>query len=165
MAICGSDIHEMVSSYLSDAITFGQKSDRVNQYASLSYAHGWLDAGYYLGFFDQDRTNSPEMISNEEIENDKSAHLHEKTLRYQRMLSEAIVSVKPAPERGSPLRRAAEYILRSVGDELKKGDELLRDGRKPAALGRYSYGYGWLDAALRSGLFTVIAHPELFTTE
>ena len=91
--------------------------------------------------------------------------LHEKTLRYQRMLSQAIVSVKPAPERGSPLRRAAEYILRFVGDELKKGDELLRDGRKPAALGRYSYGYGWLDAALRSGLFTVVSHPELFTTE
>ena len=46
------EIIEMVSNYLSDAKHFEKKSDFVNAFAALNYAHGWLDAGVRLDIFD-----------------------------------------------------------------------------------------------------------------
>jgi uncharacterized protein len=155
----------MVLSYLADAAVFAQNSDLVNQYASLAYAHGWLDAGSYLGFFGMTSSVPLFLITNDEIGPVLYQHLHEKTFRYQRMLSDAQISIQPSPEIGSPMRKAVEFILHSVTDGKAKGDLILSDGKLGAALGWYSYAYGWLDAALRSGFFLVTAHPELFTTE
>ncbi|MDP3987319.1 MAG: DUF357 domain-containing protein [Nanoarchaeota archaeon] len=46
------EIITMVSNYLSDSIYFEEKQDRVNAFAALNYAHGWLDSGVRLGIFD-----------------------------------------------------------------------------------------------------------------
>ena len=45
------EILQMVSNYLSDAKYFEQKSDFINSFAALNYAHGWLDSGVRLGIF------------------------------------------------------------------------------------------------------------------
>lgn len=46
------EIIEMASNYLSDAHYFEKKKDLVNAFASLNYAHGWIDSGVRLGIFD-----------------------------------------------------------------------------------------------------------------
>ena len=46
------EIIEMVSNYLLDSEYFEKNKDLVNAFASLSYAHGWLDAGVRLDVFD-----------------------------------------------------------------------------------------------------------------
>jgi len=45
------EIIDMVSNYLSDAQYFKKKSDFVNAFAALNYAHGWLDSGVRLDIF------------------------------------------------------------------------------------------------------------------
>jgi len=46
------EIIEMASNYLSDAHHFQNKKDLVNAFASINYAHGWIDSGVRLGIFD-----------------------------------------------------------------------------------------------------------------
>jgi len=46
------EIIEMVENYLSDARHFEKKQDKVNAFAAVNYAHGWLDSGVRLGIFD-----------------------------------------------------------------------------------------------------------------
>lgn len=48
------EIIEMASNYLSDAKHFQSKGDFVNAFASINYAHGWLDSGARLEIFDVD---------------------------------------------------------------------------------------------------------------
>lgn len=45
---------DMAERYYSDAKTFAEKGDRINAFACVNYAHGWLDAGARLGVFDVD---------------------------------------------------------------------------------------------------------------
>ncbi len=45
-------IIDMVGRYLSDARHFEESGDRVNAFAALNYAHGWLDTGAVLDIFD-----------------------------------------------------------------------------------------------------------------
>lgn len=42
----------MAESYYSDARHYYDKGDWVTAFASLNYAHGWLDTGARLGIFD-----------------------------------------------------------------------------------------------------------------
>ena len=51
------EIIDMVSNYLSDSKYFEKKSDLVNAFAALNYAHGWLDSGARLGVFDVEDKN------------------------------------------------------------------------------------------------------------
>ncbi|PIU30177.1 DUF357 domain-containing protein [Candidatus Woesearchaeota archaeon CG07_land_8_20_14_0_80_44_23] len=46
------EILQMAESYYSDAKHYYDKGDWVTAFASLNYAHGWLDAGARLGIFD-----------------------------------------------------------------------------------------------------------------
>ena len=46
------EILDMAIRYVKDAKHFQEKGDFVNAFAALNYAHGWLDAGARLGFFD-----------------------------------------------------------------------------------------------------------------
>ncbi|MEK6857726.1 MAG: DUF357 domain-containing protein, partial [Nanoarchaeota archaeon] len=46
------DFLDMAQRYFSDAKHFRDKGDVVTAFAALNYAHGWLDAGARLGFFD-----------------------------------------------------------------------------------------------------------------
>lgn len=43
---------DMARRYWQDAQHFADGGDRVNAFASVNYAHGWLDAGARLGIFD-----------------------------------------------------------------------------------------------------------------
>jgi hypothetical protein len=46
------DFLNMASSYYRDAQHFRETGDLVNAFASVNYAHGWLDCGARLGLFD-----------------------------------------------------------------------------------------------------------------
>ena len=46
------DFLDMIKRYISDAEHFEEKGDKVNAFAALNYAHGWLDAGARIGLFD-----------------------------------------------------------------------------------------------------------------
>ena len=46
------DFLNMAESYYKDAWHFFDKDDYVNAFACVNYAHGWLDAGARMGFFD-----------------------------------------------------------------------------------------------------------------
>jgi hypothetical protein len=160
-----TDIREMIESYLSDAQTFRENGDRINEYASLSYAHGWMDAGMCLGYLIGD---SALLVLSEstDIPSDQSERLEEKTRRYARMLSDALDSVQPAPEFGSPYYQAATIIIDIANGALKKAMLTINSPDSfSRTLGILSYGYGWLDCGLRAGLFTIIKNPDLFTTE
>lgn len=43
---------DMAKRYYADAQHFHAKGDEVNAFATVNYAHGWLDAGARLGVFD-----------------------------------------------------------------------------------------------------------------
>lgn len=46
------DFLNMATSYYNDALHFRTDGDYVNAFASVNYAHGWLDCGARLGLFD-----------------------------------------------------------------------------------------------------------------
>ena len=46
------DFLDMIKRYISDAEHFEAKQDKVNAFAALNYAHGWLDAGARAKIFD-----------------------------------------------------------------------------------------------------------------
>jgi len=46
------DFLNMATSYYNDAVHFRNTGDLVNAFASVNYAHGWLDCGARLGLFD-----------------------------------------------------------------------------------------------------------------
>ncbi|MDP7116367.1 MAG: DUF357 domain-containing protein [Candidatus Woesearchaeota archaeon] len=46
------DFLDMATRYYKDAEYYKEKGDIVTAFASLNYAHGWLDAGARLGLFD-----------------------------------------------------------------------------------------------------------------
>ena len=46
------DFLDMIERYIADAGHFNEKGDKVNAFAALNYAHGWLDAGARIGIFD-----------------------------------------------------------------------------------------------------------------
>ena len=46
------EIIEMAGNYISDAHHFEERGDYINAFASLNYAHGWIDSGVRLRVFD-----------------------------------------------------------------------------------------------------------------
>jgi uncharacterized protein len=46
------DFLDMIERYIKDAEVFEKNGVRVDAFAALNYAHGWLDAGARLGMFD-----------------------------------------------------------------------------------------------------------------
>jgi len=51
------DFYDMAERYYKDALFFRENNDFVNAFASLNYAHGWLDAGARIGLFEVDHDN------------------------------------------------------------------------------------------------------------
>ncbi len=47
-----TDFLDMIERYINDSEHFETKGDKVNAFAALNYAHGWLDAGARIGLFD-----------------------------------------------------------------------------------------------------------------
>ncbi len=45
---------KMIENYLADARHFEKEKKRVDAFAAINYAHGWLDAGAHIGLWDVD---------------------------------------------------------------------------------------------------------------
>ena len=93
------------------------------------------------------------------------ADLDEKTDRYEAMLAEALSTAEVAVPSSTPLGRGADEISEMAASYLEDGRHFRENGDPVNALAAFSYGYGWLDAGVRLGLFAVPEDTELFTTE
>jgi hypothetical protein len=119
-----------------------------------------MDSGLFLGFIQGE--SLPLCLGSETvIPVSMTEQLREKRTRYEKMLILAVRSVEIAAETGSPFHEAAVTILLNA----EAGIDNSRIIHCCASLGHLSYGYGWLDAGIRAGLFRILDHPELFTTE
>jgi hypothetical protein len=91
------------------------------------------------------------------------ADLEEKTERYEGMLAEALAAATVAAPPGTPLGDAAAECEEMARSYLDDGRHFRESGNVVDALAAFSYGYGWLDAGVRLGLFAVPDDTSLFT--
>lgn len=92
------------------------------------------------------------------------ADLQEKTDRYERMLADALDEAETRPPAETPLGVVAAECREMAESYLDDGRHFRDSGDPVNALASFSYGYGWLDAGVRFGLFAVPDDTELFTT-
>ena len=92
-----------------------------------------------------------------------TADLQEKTDRYERMLADALAAAETSPPPGTPLATAAAECREMAESYLEDGRHFRREDDPVNALAAFSYGYGWLDAGVRLGLFAVPEDADLFT--
>jgi uncharacterized protein len=90
-----------------------------------------------------------------------AADLLEKTLRYQRLLGEAIVDVRKTTMAGDRLDHIADEYLTMAKSYHADGVHFLEAGDPVNALVCFSYGHAWLDAGVRLGVFST-TKKELF---
>ncbi len=83
------------------------------------------------------------------------AELSEKTIRYQRLLREALDDVKKAPSLSPEIGRIADEYLEMARSYYQDGSHFLDIGDLVNALVCFSYGHAWLDAGVRLGAFNV----------
>ncbi|GGJ13594.1 hypothetical protein GCM10008995_24330 [Halobellus salinus] len=93
------------------------------------------------------------------------ADLNEKTDRYEGMLADALAAAEVAVPSATPLGDAAAEIREMVLSYLEDGRHFREHGDPVNALAAVSYGYGWLDAGVRMGLFAVPDGTDLFTVD
>ena len=93
-----------------------------------------------------------------------SADLEEKTDRYETLLAEALEAAEVVPPAGTPLHEAALDCEEMARSYLEDGRHFREAADPVNALAAFSYGYGWLDAGVRMGLFAIPEDTELFTT-
>jgi hypothetical protein len=156
------EVLEMAAAYRSDGMGFLRGGDPVNALAAFAYGLGWLDAGSQLGLLGPQTVHPPDTVD-AEIPASRRAHLNEKTHRYRRMLSAALAAVGTGPDVASPLHAGARTFYAAADSWYAEGVESLDAGDLPGALARFSYGYAWLDAGIRAGLFLIPGDRSLFT--
>ncbi|SEH59726.1 hypothetical protein SAMN05192561_1115 [Halopenitus malekzadehii] len=93
-----------------------------------------------------------------------TADLVEKTDRYERMLADALAEAETVAPADTPLGQAAAECREMAESYLRDGRHFRADDDPVNALASYSYGYGWLDAGVRFGLFEAPSETDLFTT-
>jgi hypothetical protein len=158
----GETVFRMVDAYERDGNLFLEKGDPVNAIACLGYACGWLDGGIFLGLVTC--AARPEMGSSmEHMEQRDPSRLREKTDRYYHLLKEGLSALESAPDEGSVLWKGADEMLVQAGIALVRGREECFKKNLLDALWWFSYGHGWLDAGVRTGLFRITGRRELFT--
>jgi hypothetical protein len=91
------------------------------------------------------------------------ADLQEKTDRYEGMLADALDAAELCPPADTPLGTAATECREMAASYLDDGRHFRATDDPVNALAAFSYGYGWLDAGVRLGLFTVPENTDLFT--
>ncbi|MFC6873167.1 DUF357 domain-containing protein [Halobellus marinus] len=94
-----------------------------------------------------------------------TAELTEKTNRYEGMLADALGAAEIAVPEATPLGETAAEIREMAQSYLEDGRHFREDDDPVNALAAFSYGYGWLDAGVRMGLFSVPEATDLFTVE
>ena len=155
----------MARAYAEDGATFFASGDLVNALAAYYYGFGWLHFGLAYGLLSLPgkKPACPFGGPKEALPPAHAAQLGEKTRRYARLLDTACASVAPAPEPETAGGRFARRVI-LVGTCYARGGRFsLAGGTEEEALGRFSYGHGWLDAGVRAGLLTLTGNRELFT--
>lgn len=155
---------EMSRAYESDGITFFKSGDPVNSLASFYYGFGWLHFGTTSGLLAITRSSiCPFRESHELLQVPFRTKLEEKTYRYAYLLDSARTSVRCAPDPATTSYDFARRILCVAGVYARRGGYLVKSGSFEDALASFSYGHGWLDAGVTSGLFLIEAERDLFT--
>ena len=116
----------------------------------------------YLGYLNGRSATSLPVIS-EQIPDTLFDHLSEKTSRYQRMLSSALDGVAVLPDTETRAFSAAQNIRTTAEVNYAEGTTLVLAKDLTNALVSFSYGYGWLDVGVRTGLFGITGDRHLFT--
>ena len=156
------EVRGMASAYHRDGSAFFERGDLVNALAAYSYALGWIEGGRHLGLVSlAGRADLP--CFTERMPEILQSMLEEKTDRYCSLLKRGLLALDCAAERDTALRRAALHFMRVAEDMVTAGSEYHRSGDAENALACYSYGFAWLDAGVRSGLFRIIQDRDLFT--
>jgi uncharacterized protein len=153
----------MIDAYLADGNGFLARNDTVNAYASYWYALGWMDAGIFLGLISGPAPGIQPDSPGSTMTGPEIGPLHEKTTRYRSLLGQAIESLDTGPEVGSSLFSAAETMQGVARSWCNQGIVLEGSGIIAGALGAYSYGFAWLDAGVRFGIFRIMKNRDLFT--
>jgi uncharacterized protein len=163
----GRSVLRMASAYESDGRTFMAAGDPVNALAAFLYAFGWLHCGIASGLLvtTGGRPGCPFGGEFEPVPAAQYGKLDEKTGRYSRLLGTAITSVFPAPDPGTHACAFAEQVRFIAGVYLLRGGRQVSAGKPECALACFSYGHGWLDAGVTSGLFSILSHRDIFTVE
>jgi hypothetical protein len=157
---------EMVHAYKSDGDTFFARGDSVNALASYWYGFGWLHFGCSYGLLlvpQTDEHSCPFVGPCETLPQPFRAKLEGKTTRYAYLIDAARSSVASAPDAGTEIFECAERVLLITATYSSAGHRYLETGILEDALACFSYGHGWLDAAVRAGLFRITAERDLFT--
>lgn len=160
---CARDVAGMVRAYHQDGREFLSRGDCVNALASFSYALGWMDAGSCLGLLSSGDCGIPVCIPSQPRSGKGNGRLREKTSRYHTLLSRALGSLEPAPEPETCLSAGGARFLLVGKVFLARGSDLEGAGDDEGALAAYSYGFGWLDTGVRTGLFRITRNRDLFT--
>jgi hypothetical protein len=93
------------------------------------------------------------------------ADLEEKTDRYEGMFADALAEAEIAVPDSTPLGAAAAEVREMALSYLEDGRHFREHDDPANALAAFSYGYGWLDAGVRLGLFEIPDDTHLFTME
>jgi hypothetical protein len=157
------EILGMVTAYQRDGTGFLCSGDWVNALAAFWYGFGWLHFGAASGYLEIPPGTCPLGTPPERAPARCFGQLQEKSVRYARLLDTARASVVPASEEGTMVHGAAENILFITAVYAGQGTRYLVQGKAESALACFSYGHGWLDAAVRAGLFRITAERDLFT--
>jgi hypothetical protein len=157
------DILEMVTAYLHDGNTFLSQGDWVNALAAFCYGYGWLHFGATTGYFEMQSVSCPVSTLFEQAPESPCGKLEEKTGRYARLLDTARSAVIASPVQGTVMHAAAERVLAITAVYARQGGVFRLLGQPQDALACFSYGHGWLDAAVRSGFFSIVSDRDLFT--
>ena len=154
----------MAGSYETDGLTFLTSGDEVNSLASFWYAFGWLHFGYAYGLLTGPHPSScPALGSSEPLSPGNRPALDEKAVRYMRLLKTASASVVIGPERETMAGEFSSRVLFIAGIFWDQGERYISSSLNEDALACFSYGHGWLDAAVTIGLFRIVAERDLFT--
>jgi uncharacterized protein len=156
----------MACAYSKDGDTFYAAGDRVNALASYWYGFGWLHFGCAYGLLNTPGNGvncCPFQGQCERLLVTYTPKLAEKTARYARLLDTARASIAPAPDPATNAHDFSCQILVIVGCYSSQGTAYQKAGFVEDALACFSYGHGWLDAAVRSGLFRITRERDLFT--
>jgi hypothetical protein len=154
----------MARAYESDGRTFFVSDDLVNALACAWYGSGWLHFGLTYGLLEMSLpVGCPFLSPCESLPLLFARKLEEKTYRYQQLLDTARASVKCAGEPATAGYDFSEKVLFIAGLYAAQGAVHLRGGTYEDGLACFSYGHGWLDAGVSTGLFTITANNDLFT--
>lgn len=154
----------MARAYESDGRNFLISGDPVNALASAWYGSGWLHFGITCGLLEMSLpAGCPFLSPCDSLPLVHAAKLTEKARRYQGLLDTARASVKSAGDPATAGYVFSEKVLMIVSLYAEQGARHMGGGAWEDALACFSYGHGWLDAAVTASLFAISDNRDLFT--